>query len=1084
VGFAHLHVRSGYSWGFGTATPEELVEEGAEAGMISLALTDRDGLYGVPRFLKAAEEFGISPIVGAEISMEAGGHVVLLVEDEEGYRNLSKLITSYRCSSEDRRKPLCSLSTLLEHSGGLVCLTGAVPFGMILRLVLSGNDERASEILNLLREGFGNSLYVELTDDQTAGSRRRMGRIDAFAKERGIPVVATNEIAYLRAEDHRLHEVMVASSNLSRLPGPEYRRTDQLYLRSSKSMEKLFKNYPEGLRTVGVVSERCAGSVRHSGEVFMPSVRLSGGETAEKKLLSLAVKGAKKRYKNSPFTSSEIKARLRREISCISSLGFAPYFLIAREAVEIAKNRGVPVTGRGSAANSLVSYCLGITQPEPLSNRLLFERFLHEERRDPPDIDLDFCSEGRDEVREEMIRRYEHLGVAEAATAQTLSLRGAVRVAARALGHAPQEINDLSRGVPTRFKDRGEAYTSVSGWEHALSEPAMRGHPLQDRKRYELLLALSWRLSGKLHQTGTHNGGMVFGTEDSHLSEIVPMEPSGMEGLLRVQADKEDLELLGLPKLDLLGLKTHTALKKAGELVSKKLGRRINPLSPPPDDKETYRLIRTGRNIGMFQVESPGQMNLSQRLKPRRFSDLVAQISLFRPGPVRGDLVTPYVMRRNGKEAYSSPLEEVEEILRETYQVVCYQEQVLEIARAVAGFSLTEGDLLRRAMTKARGPGAMDEIKKEFVKRAKERGVPDKKASMIFGWIEGFSVYGFPKAHAASFASVAYASAYMRTHHPAEFFSGVLNSQPMGFFSPRTVLNEARRVGVGILPPDIHLSERDFVPNKYGSALRVGLGYCKGLSEKSISSILSERAKEPFRSVADLYQRTSVERDSLVRLIEGGFLDDLANGRGDRNYLLAETRRLPKKRRKDHQPEIPIHPSSWWFSREKRSVEYLSLTSTEEERMEWDVLSLNVRRHPLSPYRNALRDLGVISTEKIQKLPHKTKARAAGFLECLQRPPTKSGAVVHFLVVEDEYGLLQATIFEDVYRRCGHVLHRSGAFLLEGRVEHDTRRGFSFLVECIRDLEKILSETSATSPQAVSGSGAVVRARGKSRRAG
>ncbi|MDQ3926297.1 MAG: DNA polymerase III subunit alpha, partial [Actinomycetota bacterium] len=776
--FTHLHVRSGFSYGFGVATPEELVEAAASMGTDALALTDRDGMYGVPRFLEAAEEACVSSIVGVEVSMEEGGHFVLLAEGIEGYRSLCQLITLYRCASEEQRKPRCSLETLSEHGRGVICLTGAVPFGLLPHLVLSGRRRRAEEVLSVLREAFGQEgVFVELSDDETAGGRRRMERVAAFAREAGAPTVATGEVAYLQAQDHRLHEVLVAASHLRSLPGPDYRPTDQLYLRPPGKVRRLYAGYPDALSNAAAVAERCAGAVGLAGKVHVPAARVPPGETAEGRLRALVVAGARRRYggkSRGGATVAEIRSRLRRELLCINALGFAPYFLIAYEAAGIAREKGIPVTGRGSAANSLVSYCLGLTSPEPFEHRLLFERFMHEGRKDPPDIDLDFCSERRNEVRFEMVRRYERQEVAEAATVQTMSLRGAVRVAARALGHPPREIDALSRHVPTRFLDRGKTYEGLSGWEEGLAEPAMRGHPLQDRERYRLLLELSAGLVGRIRAAGTHSGGMVFGTAERRLSELVPLEPSGTEGLLRCQYDKDDLERVGLPKLDLLGLKMHTALRKAGELTSGRIGRRVDPYAPPSNDVETYRLIRTGRNAGMFQLESPGQMHLSRRLKPRRMADLIAQISLFRPGPVRGDLVTPYVKRRNGQQPYSVLLPELEEILRPTYGVLVFQEQVLAVANAVAGFSLAEGDLLRRAITKDRGPGAMRELRREFLWRARARGVPTAAADEVFSWMEGFSVYGFSAAHAASFAELAYASAYMRRHYPAEFFAGVL----------------------------------------------------------------------------------------------------------------------------------------------------------------------------------------------------------------------------------------------------------------------------------------------------------------------
>jgi error-prone DNA polymerase len=1073
------------------ATPEELVAAAARAGMASLALTDRNGLYGVPRFLEAAGGAGVSPIVGAEVST-ADGHVVLLAESMEGYRSLCRLITDYRTLSKDRRRPACPLGKILECNEGLVCLTGAVPFGLLPRLVLGGRREEATRTLRGLRGAFEGRLYVELTDDETATGRRNTRRVATFAREAGVPTVAAGEVAYLEPVDHRLHEVLVAAANLTALPGPGYRPTDRLHLRSGKEMLRLFGGYPDALHNAAAVDERCAGAVRLSGKVHMPAALLPPGKSTGRTLLELVVAGARRRYrrrKEGAPTTDEVRGRLERELRCINALGFAPYFLIAHEAAGIAREKGIPVTGRGSAANSLVSYCLGLTQPEPFSNRLLFERFLHEGRKDPPDVDLDFCSVRRDEVRFEMVRRYGgpgSRGVAEAATVQTMSLRGAVRVAARALGHPPREIDVLSRHVPTRFRDRNRVYAGLTGWEEALAEPAMKGHPLQDTERYRLLLELSAGLIGRIREAGTHSGGMVFGTAERRLSEMVPLEPSGTEGLPRCQYDKDDLERVGLPKLDLLGLRMHTALHAASRLASKRLGREVNPYDLPPEDKGTYALIRTGNNAGMFQLESPGQMQLSRRLKPRRFADLVAQISLFRPGPVRGDLVTPYVMRKNGRERYRAILPELEEILKPTYGVLVFQEQVLAVANAVAGFSLAEGDFLRRAMTKDRGPGAMQKLRREFLRRARENGVPVEEANEVFSWMGGFSVYGFSAAHGASFAELSYASAYMRRHYPAEFFAAVLNSQPMGFYSPRLLLNEARRIGLGVLPPDVHLSEGGFTVEEDGTALRVGLRYCKGLSERSISSITSERHATPFASVADLYQRTAVEKDSLENLVRGGFLDPLAGG-SERSQLLDETTTLPKKRRRGTggQPEIPQpHPASWWASRERRSVGHLPLADTAKERMEWEVLGLNVHRHPLSAYRAALGRLRVVSSGGIRNLPHGTQTRAAGLIECLQSPPTRSGHPVYFLLVEDEWGLLQATIFRSVYERCGDILHREGAFLLDGRVEQTLEKGFAFLVHSIGSLQDALLDAGMPVPRAASSPGAFLRAGRRGRRAG
>ena len=733
-GYAHLHVRSGFSYGYGVAYPAELARRAAELGMDALAITDRDTLAGVPRMMMTCAEEDLSPIVGTEISMEINGepagHLVLLAQSLAGYRSLCRLITDYRCSSssayEDRKEPLCPVETLLEHSRELVCLTGAIPEGTLPCLLLGGKRRKAEDLTGLLLEAFGaEGLYIELTDDRTSGSRRRVARVAGFAREHSLPVLATNEVAYLKAEDHRLHDVVVAAAALSPLPGPGYRPTDQLYFKTGHQMSRLFADYPEALRNTVVLAERCAGAVKLDGQLHMPSARLPEGVSAGRRLVELAVKGVREKYRNTTEDTSRVKARLRRELACIQELGFAPYFLIAHEAAELARSKGIPVTGRGSAANSLVCYAIGLTQPEPFSNRLLFERFIHEGRKDVPDIDLDFCSLRRDEeIRNPLMDRYKEFGAAVAATAVTNSLKGAIRTAARALGYSPKEIDAFSKNVPARIRDRDTVVDPIETWQKALKEPAMRGHPLQNVQKHRLLLEISHGLNGRLRDAGTHLGGMVLGNHQYQLSELVPLEPSGKEGLLRTQYDKDDLEYIGLPKLDLLGLRMHSALSEAGELASSRTGEEIDPYDLPPDDKQTYALIRSGNNAGMFQLESPGQLHLSRRLKPRRFQDLVAEISLFRPGPVKGNLVIPYVRRRNGLEPYSVPLPHLlDEILRPTYGVMVYQEQVLEVCHRVAGFTLAEGDEVRRAMTNLRGPGALGGIRQEFIRRAVKKGV-------------------------------------------------------------------------------------------------------------------------------------------------------------------------------------------------------------------------------------------------------------------------------------------------------------------------------------------------------------------------
>ena len=1134
--FAHLHVRSGYSYGQGVAHPAELVAAASGMGYERLALTDRDGVYGLPRFIAACSEHGVAPIAGAEVSVEAfgeRGHVVMLCESAAGYAALSSLITGYRLSprsegaeptASERRMAACPLELLLERAstaGGLVCLSGAIPYGLLASLVEKRNWSAAKELLGQLREAFGpDNIFVELTDDRTRNSRRRLHQVYGLAAECGVKTAATNEVSYIYPEDHRLSEVMWAAYSGTSLPEPGHRPTDALYLKDPEKMERTFAGLPEALQNTARMAERCAGALGKTPEefaavisgagyrrgAFAPAYRSysnahrgsepgSGPEDRRRELLQLVLAGARKRYRGrGDISYGEVLARLRRELSCIGALGYTSYFLLAAQARQIAVSKGTPVTGRGSAANSLVCHVLGLTQPDPCEQgNLLFERFMHTGRSDAPDIDIDLDSDLRDQVLGDLIARYADTGAAVASTAQEFSLKGAVRAAGKALGYRPSEIDALAKGVPSSIRDWGKGRDAVGNeqagsiWDQALAEPSMRGSVLQDRRRYSLLMNLSERLVGRLHQAGTHLGGLVVGTDHRHLRQIVPMEAAAKPGLSRIQWDKDDLDLLQIPKLDLLGLKMHTALRKAGELVTKRVGEEVDPLSPPANDRAAYRLIASGQTAGAFNLESPGQSELSRRLRPKRLEHIQAQISLFRPGPLRGSMVEPYVARKNGLEAYSVPLPELEDVLKETYGVLVYQESVLALSRRVAGYTLAEADQIRRAMTKDRGPDAMTEIREDFLQRTISRGTPAEKAVEVFELVENFAAYGFSAAHAASFAKIAYGSAYMLAHYPAEFIGGgLLNSQPMGYYSPRVLVEEARRKGIAILEPDIHLSGEGFTVEQDGSAIRPGLSYCKGLSGRALEEILLAREEEPFCSPADLYRRTSIGRDALTNLIEGGFLDGLSSGTGGsvgavRRDLLEAAVSLPVKQAKRSQPELPspaltqtalpetasAHPASFFEFRrpEVRAVRSLPFPPAEALRRQRRVLGVDVGGHPLAPYRGFLWELGVTPADDLRKLEGGTRARAAGIMESLQRPPAKPGGrPVNFLLVEDETGLLQCTLFAEAFSSYGHLIYRAGAFLLEGKVEQDQRRGFSFVVETIEDLGERLDGYAQRTP--------------------
>jgi len=788
----------------------------AAAGLLTSAAPDRyaDGIT----HLKGAATVPPAAARGA-----GGHHLVLLARDYKGWSNLCRIISAAHLEHPGE-PPLSRLETLAAHGDHLIALS-ACRRGEVWSRLLAGDRKGARAAASVFHSIFGRDFHIELQHELLPDSAAQLRALDLLAHELRLPTVATNDVHYTVKDDAPLHDILAAEAANQPLPNPLGRQNAELYLKSAGQMWRLFRRRPEAFDAAAAIAARCDLDLG-LGRLLFPAYPLPPGETAFSLLWKRCFAGAEQRYR--PLTA-KVTARLERELRVVEELGFAEYFLAVHDIVEFARSRGIYYSGRGSAGNSIVSYVLRVTDADPIANELLFERFLNPTRREMPDVDIDFCSARRDEVIRYIYERFGHDKVAMVATVNTVRAPSAVRIVSRAFGFTPDETNQLSRKVP---------WGSAAKLGEMMDErPELAEHEFQ-QPHYRRLVHLGERLAGYPMHLGTHLGGFILSRDP--LTDRVPLQWAA-KGVVVAQFDKDDVETLGLVKMDILALKMHSAIAEAVRRIEARTGEHVEAWELPRDDPAVYELIRSARTVGLFQLESSGQRNLATRLQQRDFEDVIAAISLFRPGPLQADMIAPFIRRRHGLEPVTVPHPDMEPVLRRTYGVIVYQEQVIEVAAKIAGFSLAEGDMLRRAMTHERSMEEMDEIGRTFVEKAVARGVARSAAEEVFRQLRGFAAYGFNKAHAACFAIVCNASAWLKAHYPAEFYCGLLNNQPMGFYSPRVVLNDARRWGLEVRPVDVNRSGERFEVEDDGRALRVGLAYVKEMSGAARRAIVEGR---------------------------------------------------------------------------------------------------------------------------------------------------------------------------------------------------------------------------------------------------
>jgi error-prone DNA polymerase len=1041
--YVELHARSAFSFLEGASTPEDLVAAAALLHLPAMALVDRDGVYGAPRFHLAARKAGLRAHIGAEVTAVDGFRYPLLVETRAGYQNLCRLLTRMKLGAP-KGKGAAAPEEINEFSQGLICLTGGVQ-GPLAAALAKGGLEGAKACLEKLCDVFGrNNVYVELQRHSDRQEESRNQAAVEIARRLHLPLVATNGVSYATGEDREIQDVFTCLRNHRTLEsaGRLLTRNSERYLKSTEEMRRLFADLPEALSNTQALSSRLEFTLDHLGYEF-PRYPVPEGETMMSFLRRRTEEGAMHRYGRGHEWAWK---QIERELAVIGKLKLEGYFLIVWDIIRFCREQNILVQGRGSAANSAVCYSLGITAVDPVGMDLLFERFLSEERGEWPDIDLDLPSgDQRERAIQYVYQRYGQLGAAMTANVITYRGRSAARETGKVLGFDTETLDRLT--------------SLVSAWEYRDDGDTLERHfcdaglDLQDR-RIRKFLELSLRLQDLPRHLGQHSGGLVVC--QGQLDSVVPLEPATMPGRVVVQWDKEDCADMGIIKIDLLGLGMMAVLEESLVLIRDHYGEEVDLAHLPADDGEVYRTLQEADTVGLFQVESRAQMSCLPRLCPKCFYDIVVEVAIIRPGPIVGKMVHPYLRRRQDREPVVYPHPSLAPVLKRTLGVPLFQEQLLRMAMIVAGFTGGEAEELRRAMGFKRSEKRMKDIEAKLRRGMEQKGIRDETQEQIVQSITSFALYGFPESHAASFALLAYASAYLKYHYLAAFTAALLNNQPMGFYHPATLVKDAQRHGLKVRPIDVTRSDWRCTLEKHKReiCLRMGLLYVKGLREEAGQAIVRERAVRAFTSVDDLIERVPcLKKPELVMLAEVGAL----------NWIAAQTpaqrsdpakRRAQARHRRDAlwQIERAARPAGPLLKELLESGSRCELPApssaaawqatspltpmSDEERLMADFrgTGLTVGRHPMAYRRAEMKALGVLSALEVRRAPHGKSVRVAGGVIARQRPGTAKGFL--FLSLEDETGIANAIVTPDLFEQNRVLLVNESFLLVEGALQN------------------------------------------------
>ncbi len=998
--YVPLWVKSNGSFLEGASHPEELVDTAHSLGLDTIAITDRDSVNGLVRAWVRGGEIGVRIIAGAQVTVgqvpEDARRVVLLAQTREGYGRLSRMLTLGH-ARRPKGESLVSVRELAEGAEGLIALA---PDPITL--------ERCAD-------AFGDRLYALVARHRRAEEVREEAALRVAAIRFGVPLVAGVEVLYHERGRRFLADVLTCIRHKVTLDtaGRRLKPNAEHYLAPHDEVRRRFRDLPDAIERTSEVAERAAFGLAQLRYRY-PSEHLPDGESEQSWLETLTFRGAEER--SGGRIPDDMRAQLTRELALIEELDYGGYFLTMWDVVQFCKKNGILCQGRGSAANSSVCYCLGITAIDPVRMELLFERFLSRERAEPPDIDLDIEHDRREEVIQYVYARWGRRRAAMVANVVRYRPKSAVRDVGKALG-LPQTALD-------------HASKLLHGWGGPLELAALQRAGLDpNQRRVRQLIELVQQIQNFPRHLSIHPGGFLLGAEP--VDTLVPVEPATMENRTVIQWDKQDVEDLGLFKVDLLGLGMLTQIHGCFDLLREHEGIELDIASVPAEDPATYEMISAGDTVGVFQIESRAQMSMLPRLQPRTFYDLVIEVAIVRPGPIQGDMVHPYLRRRRGEEPVSYPHPSLAKILRKTLGVPIFQEQVMKLAIEAAGYTPGEADQLRRDMAAWRSRGRIDEHEERLVGRMVARGIPEEFAQRVFSQIRGFGEYGFPESHAASFALLSYVTAWLKRHHHAAFTCALLNAWPMGFYQPSTLVEDAKRHGVDVRPIDVNVSawsctlERD----EAGLAIRMGLRYAKGLGERERERL--EAAPPPYRDLADFARATKLGKRALLALAEAGAFAPFGL---DRRRALWAVRGLLSTDREGLDLAPPVAPAAL--------PRFAALSDSDEVSWDYKASLHSARGHPMERVRPELLRRRVPDARTLNAMRSGRRVTYVGLVICRQRPRTETG--VTFMTLEDETGFVNLVVWRPVFEK--HEVVAKTAVLLEVRGHLQREAGVIHLI--------------------------------------
>lgn len=1064
--FVHLHLHTEYSLLDGMCKIDEVTKLAHQYNMPAVAITDHGNMHGVIKFYKSAIQNGVKPIIGCELYVapesrfekkthgikDASFHLTCLVKDSTGYKNLTKL-SSLSYLEGYYYKPRIDKEILSKYSDGLIILSGCLK-SEISHYILKGEIEKAIEIIGEYQDIVGkDNFYLELMDTGMEEQKKVNRVLIELSKKTSAGLVATNDCHYLRKEDAFSHEILLCIQTGTNIEDPKRMRlsTDQFYFKRPEEMISSFSEVPQAIKNTIEISEKCNLQLEF-GNYHIPKYPVPEGKNEDEYLEELVCEGLRERFGievKPPLdekTDNRVIKRVVYELGIIKKMNFSNYFLIIQDFVKEAKRRGIRVgPGRGSAAGSLVAYLLGITDINPLSYGLIFERFLNPARVNMPDIDIDFCDRRREEVIEYLKEKYGHTNVAQIATFGTMAARAVVRDVGRALKMSYKEVDKIAKLI---------SHDAGVNLEDEIRKNPEINNLIKSDERVKRLFDISLQLVGLARHASIHAAGIVI--TEKPIPEYAPLF-KGPKGEIATQFEMESIEDIGLLKIDILGLRTLSVIEDTLNLIKERRGIEIKEF--PLDDEATYRLLSKGETIGVFQLESKGMQELCQKIQPKEFEDLIAILALYRPGPMKSGMVSDFIERRKdpSKIKYDHPL--LEPILKSTYGVILYQEQVMQIANKIAGFSMEDADMLRKSMGK-KIPEVMEQMESKFIEGAKKNGIPQKIAEKIFNQISKFAEYGFNKSHSTGYAYISYQTAYLKANFPLEFMTSLLNSEIGNPDKIAEYIKECERMNIWVLPPDILQSDEKF--KIIGNDILFGLSAIKNVGSSAIKSIIEEREKAPFSSLFDFCERVNlraVNRKVIESLIKSGAFDCFGIPRSQLYAMMDEAIEHGAKMKKmDQAGQLSIFPST-----AKRIIPKVNRKAI-KNLPEWsdmkllsyekEMLGVYFSSHPLEKYVDIIKLYSSITTSSIQNMKEGEKGWIGGLLVDIKRTTTRKGERMAILTLEDLDGRVEVVFYPKVFERVSGLIRANSVVFIKGKIESKEEE-FRIIAEDVTSLEGI-----------------------------